>query len=133
MPIITGKVPEIRRAIQGVIDDFGKIYIFGGINDGIGQKNISKLFNDMIILNTKDLTWSDGPPVNTPLKRYSYTATLISNGMILYIGGHEQISNNTFREVDINQINLYDTKLASWLVMVSIYSKIYFFLNFMKF
>src|SRR6266498_1957429 len=89
IPIITGKVPQRRARMQGIIDDSGNIYVFGGRTDsGMGTGTL--YFNDMIILNTKDLTWSNGPFNNVPLKRSFYTATLLSNGMIVYIGGLEQ-------------------------------------------
>jgi len=46
-------------------------------------------------------------PVNVP-KRASYTAMLLSN-VIVYIRGAEFYEDG-YREVDIKQINLYDTK-----------------------
>src|SRR6266542_1009328 len=119
-PVIAEKAPEKRAAIQGVIDDFGNIYIFGG-GDLSGEGNFPNLLNDMIILNTNDLKWSYGPDFNAPSKRGYYTATLLSNGMIVYIGGQEQTEDNLFREVDMNQINTYDTNSASWSAMVCIY------------
>ncbi len=115
-PTITGKEPEKRTDIRGVIDDLGIIYIFGGKFD--------EMLNDMIILNTNDLTWSYGPIDNGPLRRSLYTATLLSNGMIVYIGGLEQITNNN-SPVDINQINIYNTKLNTWSVMVRICNDYY--------
>ncbi|CAI2166170.1 3826_t:CDS:2 [Funneliformis geosporum] len=104
LPIIKGKIPEWRRDIQDVADKFGNIYIFGGYS--IITANF---LNDIIILNINDLIWSYGPIDNADLKRDSYTATLLTNGMIVYIGGREINS-----EVDINKINLYDTRLSFW-------------------
>ncbi|CAI2173888.1 20148_t:CDS:2 [Funneliformis geosporum] len=63
------------------------------------------------------MAWSYGSIANYPINRIVYTATLLSNGMIAYIGGREKTIDNISREVDINQIDLYDTKLNNWSVM----------------
>src|SRR6266498_3609247 len=107
--VITGKQPGNRREIQGIIDDFGKIYIFGGFADLLIGSNIVKFFNEMVILNTNNLTWSYGS--FALMRLYGHTATLLSDGTIVYIGGVEITVDNNFRKVDMNQINLYDTKL----------------------
>ncbi len=123
-PVIVGDAPQRRMRIQSVIDDLGNAYIFGGRTDnkiGTGTFN----FNDMIILHTKNLTWSYGSIIDAPSRRHSYTATLLSNGLIVYIGGHETTADNIDQEVDINQINIYDTKLSAWSVMVCIYGYYY--------
>ncbi len=125
IPTIVGKEPKRRRNIQAVTDDFGKIYVFGGVIDSETGSEINQYFNDMIILNTNDLTWSYGPIINAPSRRYGYTATLLSDGTIIYIGGYELTVDNIEREVDINQISLYDTKLESWSVVVCIYNYYY--------
>jgi len=124
-PVTSGKVPERRLSIQGVIDDLGKIYIFGGANF-----NGTSYFNDMIILNTNDLTWSYGPTFNTLLKKMAYTATLLSNGMIVYIGGQELTDGGQVREVDINQISLYNTTSNTWKVEVCMIVIVTFFMKF---
>jgi len=134
IPIIGGKEigrkePKRRKYIQAVTDDLGNIYVFGGAADNtIGLE----CFNDMIILNTNDLTWSYGSIINAPLQRCCYTATMLSDGTIIYIGGVE-IINNIVRDVDINQINLYDTKLSSWSVVVCIYTVIIIINVFVRF
>ena len=74
----------------------------------------------MVILNANDLTWSAGSTLNAPLRRRDYTATLLPDGRIVYIGGREMTADNVTRVVDINQINIYDTKSASWSVVVCI-------------
>ncbi len=120
IPTIRGKEPKRRRNIQSVTDDFGNIYVFGGGADSFVGSETVQYFNDMIILNTNDLTWSYGPIINAPLRQYAYTATLISDSMIVYIGGIEHTVDNIGRDVDINKINLYNIKLATWSVMVCI-------------
>jgi len=112
VPNIKGIPPKRRRKVKSVIDDTGKMYIFGGYSD-----TSSTVFNDMIILDTVELSWSIITPVHAP-KRYLYTATLLSNGVIVYIGGQE--FNQVNREVDIKQINLFNTKTQTWSVKVCI-------------
>ena len=67
----------------GVIDEAGKFYIFGGID--------INFFKDMIIFDTVTSTWSKGSTINAPLPRVDYTATLLSNGIIVFIGGREKL------------------------------------------
>jgi hypothetical protein len=60
----------------------------------------------MIIFDTTSLTWSRGPTLNTLLPRVDFTATLLSNGMIVFIGGREYLVQiDDYRDVDINQVN----------------------------
>jgi N-acetylneuraminic acid mutarotase len=105
IPITNGIEPKRKREISSVINNgTGKSYIFGGINDKvIGSPNLV-VFNDMNIFNTISSTWSKGSVINAPLPRMDYTATLLSNGIIVFIGGRELYLNN-IRDVDINQVN----------------------------
>ncbi|CAI2187925.1 4516_t:CDS:1, partial [Funneliformis geosporum] len=89
VPAIPGTQSVRRRDMQAVTDDTGKIYVFGGLVDRKTGSTTSQYFNDIIILNTNDLTLSYGSIVNSPLKRYLYTATILPNGMIVYIAGWE--------------------------------------------
>ncbi|CAG8492241.1 6043_t:CDS:2 [Dentiscutata heterogama] len=43
--------------------------------------------NDIYILDTLKFTWTQGSNVNAPTSRGDFTATLINNGLILYLGG----------------------------------------------
>jgi len=119
-PIIKGTEPIRRRENQAVADDAGNIYMFGGLADSVVGSSTFQVFNDMVILNANDLTWSAGSTLNAPLRRRDYTATLLPDGRIVYIGGREMTADNVTRVVDINQINIYDTKSASWSVVVCI-------------
>ena len=118
IPVIKGKEPERRRNMRAITDNSGMIYLFGGDTSNLTGSTIFKAFNDLIIINTNDLTWSYSPAFNAPTRRYLYSATLLSSGTIVYIGGREFTDDGTSREVDINQINLYDTKLGTWSAMV---------------
>ncbi len=122
IPVTKGEMPDKRTNMKAVIDDTGKIYIFGGASFRSITLKIDKYFNDTIILDTNDLSWTSGSIVDVPFSRDLYSATLLPNGMIVYIGGREQFTSNltNIREADINQINLYNTKSATWLVMVGV-------------
>ncbi|CAI2170593.1 8216_t:CDS:2 [Funneliformis geosporum] len=110
MPIIKGNMLESHRNFEAIADDSGNIYCFGGILANL-IGNI-KFYDNMIILNTRDLTWTYSSVVNAPPNRDIYTATLLLDGRIVYIGGREMTNNEL--DVDINQINIYDTKLNVW-------------------
>ncbi|CAG8814063.1 12486_t:CDS:1, partial [Racocetra persica] len=57
----------------------GKMYMFSGTFNTANPT--------MNILDTKTLTWSVGSSIGAPLGRFDYTATLLPNGNIVYIGG----------------------------------------------
>jgi len=109
IPTTKGEIPTRRRNIQAVSDNSGKVYIFGGYND-----TTNTVFNNMIIFDTNILTWSYGTIIAPPTARDSYTATLLSNGVIVYIGGLDVAE----KVININEINLYDTKSDAWIAMV---------------
>ncbi|POG79680.1 hypothetical protein GLOIN_2v1836168 [Rhizophagus irregularis DAOM 181602=DAOM 197198] len=112
IPTTNGIAPEHRRTINGVINnENGKFYVFSGHIDYFTGANNSRALNDMNIFDTISLTWSKGPIENAPLPRVGYTATLLSNGIIVYIGGIEFNKSQSF---DINQLALYDTKVDLW-------------------
>ena len=105
-PIIKGSPPKRRMRMQSVIDNTGKMYIFGGMANAEVGSTI-KFFNETIIFNTVELSWSiNNSPVD---RRASYTATLLSNGIIVYIGGF-----NGTKLIDISQIDIYDTYSLTW-------------------
>ena len=58
------------------------------------------------IFDTISLTWSKGSTINAPSIHAEYTATLLSNGMIVFIGGREEPGPNLpWRDVAMNQVN----------------------------
>ena len=65
----------------------------------------------MIIFNTVELSWSIS--TSPMISRAGHTATLLSNGVIVYIGGYTN-DEPTSRTLDISQITLYDTKCLTW-------------------
>jgi hypothetical protein len=105
IPTVTGKSPERRREIQSVIDDTGRIHIFSGASV---DSSALQTFNEMVIFNTVESSLLIN--VSPVIDRVSYTATLLPNGVIVYIGGYGSGSS----DVDISQITLYDTKSSNW-------------------
>ncbi|GBC02324.1 hypothetical protein RclHR1_04570011 [Rhizophagus clarus] len=104
--------PLTRSGMKSVIDDTGKIYIYGGIHYSSTSYGIQYL-DEMLILDTVGLSWSDGFTMDSPKDRFDFTATLLPNGIIVYIGGIiVAISGN--KEVDIGEIKLYDTNFSIW-------------------
>ena len=101
IPKTNGVEPERSREINGVVnDETGKIYIFGGATDKLIGSQYTILYNDMNIFDTVSLTWSKGSTINAPLPRVDYTATLLSNGIIVFIGGRGEHG-----DVDMSQVN----------------------------
>jgi hypothetical protein len=82
IPTTNGIIPVRKQNINGVINnETGKFFVFGGYD----QYNIT---NVMDIFDTISLTWTKGSTINAPLPRVDYTATLLSNGIIVFIGGY---------------------------------------------
>ncbi|KAF0458461.1 galactose oxidase [Gigaspora margarita] len=94
--------------MQAIMNNDGKIYIFGGneVDYTVGNNNYGPSINKMNVLDTKTLTWSSLNITNNfPTPRVSYTATLLNNGLIIYIGGFE-MKTYGYANVDMNeQIN----------------------------
>ncbi|CAG8692768.1 15184_t:CDS:2, partial [Dentiscutata erythropus] len=84
--------------ISGIIP----VRFFGSSSDG-------ELLNDIYIFDTLKLTWTQGSNVNAPTPRADFTATLLNNGLIIYIGG----------DVDMFKIPIYNTNNDSWSTMIA--------------
>ncbi|CAG8621069.1 17753_t:CDS:2, partial [Gigaspora rosea] len=76
-PNISGLIPKSRQQFQAVDDT-------NGVTPNSSRDN---LFGDIYILDTLSLTWAQGSNVSAPTPRVDFTATLLNNGLILYIGG----------------------------------------------
>ncbi|KAF0515754.1 galactose oxidase [Gigaspora margarita] len=94
-----------RIAIQSIIDDYGKIFIFGGRTQGQ-----SIWFNDMNVLDITTMTWTTLFQPQDITKSVEYAAVL-SNNQIIYIGGR---INSGKSLIDMNNIRIFDTKSFSW-------------------
>ncbi|CAB4489289.1 galactose oxidase [Rhizophagus irregularis] len=118
IPTTNGIEPTRRREINGVINkETGKFYFFGGMERITDQYYV--FYNDMFIFDTISLTWSKGSTINAPLPRIDYTATLLPNGIIVFIGGRTNASVGAASDVYINQLDLYDTKADKWSIMIT--------------
>ncbi|RHZ88418.1 hypothetical protein Glove_23g73 [Diversispora epigaea] len=114
-PALNGDEIPPRQDIKGVIDNLGIIYIFGGYNATDLVRNIGPLFNDMNILNTSSNTWTTLNLENRPTICDEYAANILPNGIIVYIGGVEQVNDGAnFTLVNMNKIKLFNTYTYQW-------------------
>ncbi|CAG8457798.1 22586_t:CDS:2 [Dentiscutata erythropus] len=118
VPEVAGVQPLRRREASSTFDPAtGWIYIFGGATVRYNYEfDKTEFFNDFIILDSTNLSWIsiDSFSFNIPTKRASHTATLIENGIIVFIGGYEVINGTIVQDVDINQIWTYEIKSGTW-------------------
>ena len=103
-PKTTGVTPINRRDGSAVVDDKGKMYIFGGSTGKPTGSPTVQAFNDMYILNTVDLNWSLASATNSPLATSDHTSTLLPDGRIVIIGGRE---GNSQALVNMNIVCIY--------------------------
>jgi N-acetylneuraminic acid mutarotase len=82
-PKITGVDPIRKYDLKGIINNNGKMYLWGGwVNSG-------GITNDMLILDTINLSWRKGSLVGAPSPRSSYGAVLLPDRKIIYMGKQE--------------------------------------------
>ncbi|KAF0452012.1 galactose oxidase [Gigaspora margarita] len=110
IPIMSGTIPVSRQQFQAINDANGKIYMFGGFK-GFMSPNSGGVLNDINILDTFSLTWIQGSNVSAPTSRADFSATLLKNGLILYLGGGDNIN--------MAEIPIYDTYNNSWSKMIA--------------
>ncbi|KAG9294603.1 hypothetical protein G9A89_008082 [Geosiphon pyriformis] len=84
--------PSGRESLAAVIDKQGRMYIWGGW--GITDKTI-------YIFDTKTNIWKKNLPEDAPNSRAAYTATILNDGRIIYIGG---IISSTYVQADIQEM-----------------------------
>ncbi|CAG8766137.1 15085_t:CDS:2, partial [Dentiscutata erythropus] len=115
-------VSNIYNDMQAVMRH-GLIYIFGGTNTPSPAESnlttISTLITTMNILNTKKMTWLIFNFTDTPTAREGYSATLLKNGYIVYIGGTEKNPNSNETNVNMNNVPIFDTDDLTWISMVA--------------
>ncbi|KAF0476406.1 kelch repeat protein [Gigaspora margarita] len=104
-----------RKEMQAIVDNNGKIFIFGGSS----YDTINTIFyGDMNILDINTMTWST-PAQDFLIHTYvDYSATLLANGNIVYIGGRYG-SNSSVSSASMNQIQVFDTKNDSWSIKMA--------------
>ncbi|RHZ53556.1 hypothetical protein Glove_441g36 [Diversispora epigaea] len=115
-PNLGGDTVPPRQDMKGVIDNLGKIYIFGGYNATNLTSSTGNLFNDMNLLNTASNTWTTLTISGSiPTASDQYAANILSNGIIVYFGGVEQVNANAdFTLASMNKIKLFDTSKLEW-------------------
>lgn len=89
--------PDWHLDVQSVTDPSGKIYIYGGWLSGVRS-------NELSIWDTINLSWKVGPSPNSKSGRYGHTTTLLSNGIIVIIGGYVD-GGGGLHEVKINYVH----------------------------
>ncbi|RGB22238.1 hypothetical protein C1646_677990 [Rhizophagus diaphanus] len=95
-----------KNQLQGVVDYKKKMYLFGGRT----TNNIDGDLNDMLILDTINLSWKKGNSINAPSPRRNYGATFLpNNNNIIYIGGV-----NDDNHLPLDEVYLYDTINDIW-------------------
>ncbi|KAF0495060.1 galactose oxidase [Gigaspora margarita] len=98
-----------RNEIQAVIDNKGRIFIFGGMSYFVNDSDNSPFiyYNDMNILDITTMSWSTLVISQAP-SYSSYTATLLPTGLIVYIGGRDNLSGQRI------PIRTFDTTSLIW-------------------
>ncbi|CAG8608947.1 9885_t:CDS:2 [Funneliformis caledonium] len=115
IPIISGDAPNRRRELSAVTNDRGKIHFFGGKADRFTGSSIEGDFNEMNVLDSLTLNWELGTLDGAPTPRDGHTATILNNGLIVFIGGREMAGpDNNLSLVNMRSIDVYDTKSAEW-------------------
>ncbi|RHZ81952.1 hypothetical protein Glove_116g47 [Diversispora epigaea] len=96
-----------RQAIMGVINNEGTIYMFGGSNS-------TTVYNDMQIFKVSTMDWSKLNIIyNLPLPCFAYTANILTNRIIVYIGGTDKEG----QYLSMKTIRLFDTLKSEWAQM----------------
>ncbi|KAF0544018.1 galactose oxidase [Gigaspora margarita] len=105
-----------RQDLKAVIDSHRRIFLFGGISFRLNYT----VFGDMNIIDLNTMTSLTLPIQNLP--RRGYTATLLKNNCIIYIGGKSNESVHS--HIDMNMIHIFNTTSLSWSNMQAIGDKI---------
>ncbi|CAG8495578.1 20580_t:CDS:2 [Rhizophagus irregularis] len=94
IPKIAGVNTIRKRSLTGIINNDGRMYLWGGCTN-------TDFVNDMLILDTINLNWSKGSIINAPTPRTDYGAILLPNNKIIYMGG-----NDATTSFDTNTLNI---------------------------
>ncbi|RIA89542.1 hypothetical protein C1645_191291 [Glomus cerebriforme] len=114
-PQVSGNNYIRKQFLTGVIDQRGKMYLFGETLPGGLIVDDLTLDTDMLILDTINLMWGKGSLVNAPPARSDYGATLLPNQSIIYIGCFDPKDKQA-----IGKIHLYDTITNVWSTKITI-------------
>ncbi|GET03111.1 hypothetical protein GLOIN_2v67585 [Rhizophagus clarus] len=119
-PPMTGMIYTRRREFQPVSDNNGKIYLFGGGSDMLLGLPTVQVYNTMDIFDSIAYSWTLGSLIDPPFSKIDYTASLLPNGNIVYIGGTQSDVNTIQLDpINMNKIDIYDTVGNSWSSMIA--------------
>ncbi|PKK59334.1 hypothetical protein RhiirC2_794975 [Rhizophagus irregularis] len=82
IPKIAGVNTIRKRGLTGIINNDGRMYLWSGRTN-----TIIDYANEMLILDTINLSWNKGSIINAPAPRINYDAVLLPSNKIIYIGG----------------------------------------------
>ncbi|KAF0511670.1 galactose oxidase [Gigaspora margarita] len=105
----------MRNNMQAVMNKYGQIFIYGGLNF-TNNNSSNTVYNDMNLLlatDYNDILWSTPSVTYAPPTPFiQYTATLLSNGLIVYIGGIQETQ--AISATLMTTLKLFDTYYNSW-------------------
>ncbi|RGB30095.1 hypothetical protein C1646_765765 [Rhizophagus diaphanus] len=120
IPKIAG-VNTIRKwSLTGIINNDGKMYLWSG------KTNTNTYYyyaNEMLILDTINLSWSKGSIINAPTPRCNYGSILLPNNKIIYIGGDNDYTTFYYPDtlniaigtaLTLSEIYIYDIINDNW-------------------
>ncbi|PKC69012.1 galactose oxidase [Rhizophagus irregularis] len=117
IPKVTGINPIGKWEVTGIINNNGRMYLWSG-------KANTGYVNEMLILDTINLSLSLGSLFNAPTPRVNYGAILLPNNKIIYIGGNNDYYITTYNPNTLNidkgtaltlsEIYIYDTINDNW-------------------
>ncbi|CAB5362588.1 unnamed protein product [Rhizophagus irregularis] len=115
IPKIAGVNTIRKRSLTGIINNDGRMYLWGGCTN-------TDFVNDMLILDTINLNWSKGSIINAPTPRTDYGAILLPNNKIIYMGGNDVTTTfdaNTLNiakgaALTLSEIYIYDIINDNW-------------------
>ncbi|KAI7868837.1 hypothetical protein BDF14DRAFT_1788236 [Spinellus fusiger] len=98
--------PPNRMRFSATAGPNNKVYICGG------AINMNSILADMWVLDSLSMTFTPLPPLNAP--RYAHSASLLSNGKLVILGGIVITPTNETRLASMNMISIYDTTSNTW-------------------
>jgi len=81
-----GPLPLLRDNWQAVSNNQGQVYLYGGCLPAVNS-NCTVNSTTMFIFDILQYSWSTNDQINPPLVQIDYSATMLSSGRIMYIGG----------------------------------------------
>ena len=79
-----GPLPTARSNWQAVSDNSSKVYLYGGCNPYVNCPNV---ITEMFIFDSLKYSWTSNSQSNPSNFQMYYSATMLPDGKIIYIGG----------------------------------------------